>query len=106
MTSFESVTVEMKERGLNLEKVKNTWAEPGSPTAGPYRGINTQWRTAEGQAFELQFHTPESFAVKQNTHLMYEEARALETSPERAEELARMMTRMSDEIPVPDGAIP
>jgi hypothetical protein len=78
---------------------------PGSPQAGPYRGINTQWTTLDGHPFELQFHTAESFEVKMETHAMYEEFRNPSTSAARRLELNRMMTKMSDRIPVPKGAI-
>ena len=34
-----------------------------------YRGMNTRWVTPEGDRFELQFHTPESFFAKESlTH--------------------------------------
>jgi hypothetical protein len=43
---------------------KNYW------TDAEYKGINTRWVTAEGQRFEVQFHTPDSFHAKhQVTHL-------------------------------------
>ena len=106
MSTYDGVVSDLKDRDFALEKVKNTWAEPGTPQAGPYRGINTQWRTPDGQAFELQFHTPESFATKQATHEMYDEAREAATALERKQELNSIMSRISDEIPVPPGAIP
>ena len=39
-----------------------------------YKGINSRWRdrVATGQAFEVQFHTPESWDAKQKTHDTYE----------------------------------
>ena len=41
-----------------------------------YKGINTRWVTQEGQRFEVQFHTSESFHAKQNvTHDAYERLR-------------------------------
>jgi hypothetical protein len=95
----------MEARGFSLQKVSNTWVEPGSLQAGPYRGINTQWTTPDGHPFELQFHTAESFKVKMETHAMYEEFRNPNTSAARRLELNRIMTEMSDRIPVPKGAI-
>ncbi len=50
-------------------------------------------------------HMTHSFAAKQETHAFYEEFRAPETAAARKQELFEMMTRMSDEIPVPPGAI-
>ena len=103
--TYEAVSGQLHDRGFTLDKVKNTWAEPGSAQAGPYRGINSQWRTPEGESFELQFHTADSFAMKQETHAMYEEFRAPETPPARKQELFEIMRRKSDQIPVPPGAI-
>jgi hypothetical protein len=41
----------------------NYWGDP------EYKGINTRWITRQGQRFEVQFHTPESFHAKQQvTH--------------------------------------
>jgi hypothetical protein len=41
-----------------------------------YKGINTRWETPEGQRFEVQFHTAESFHAKQQvTHGSYERSR-------------------------------
>ena len=42
---------------------RNLWHEAA------YEGINTSWRSPEtGQPVEVQFHTPESFDIKQRTH--------------------------------------
>ncbi len=38
---------------------------------GTYRGINASFTDAEGYAFEVQFHTAESFNAKAQTHLSY-----------------------------------
>jgi hypothetical protein len=57
----------------------------------PYRGINTVVRAPNGSPVEVQFHTPESWDVKENqTHAPYEEWRqtgANAPSPERMAEL-------------------
>lgn len=106
MAAYQQTARALEARGCVRAASKNTWAEPGSPQAGPYRGINESWRTPDGQVFELQFHTPESFVAKTESHLMYEEMRAAGTSPERIAELAERMTKASDKIPVPEGAVP
>ena len=49
--------------GHEMYLSKNSWGSQ------EYKGINTRWVTQEGQRFEVQFHTPESFHAKQNiTH--------------------------------------
>lgn len=87
-------------QGNTLVKSKNTWA-PGQP----YRGLNTFWRTPDGQLFEVQFHTPESYMTKSANHVMYEEGRLPTTTPERQAELNREMQRNADAIPMPPGAL-
>lgn len=37
----------------------------------------------------MQFHTPESFAAKTETHALYEEARLPDTDPARVQELTQ-----------------
>ena len=49
---------------------KNSWSNP------EYKGVNTRWMTPDGQRFEVQFHTPESFHAKHEvTHQAYERIR-------------------------------
>jgi hypothetical protein len=46
------------------------------PSDAEYKGVNTRWVTPEGQRFEVQFHTAESFHAKQEiTHRAYERSR-------------------------------
>jgi hypothetical protein len=73
-------------------KVKNTWGD----IANPYRGVNTVIQSPDGQNFELQFHTPESFKLKQNElHELYEEYRLVTTSATRKRELLKKMFALS-----------
>jgi hypothetical protein len=69
--------------------VRNSW-DPRNP----YRGVNTVLEGPKQGGFmgfggtrsrmELQFHTTESFHAKQHgTHKLYEEMRAIGTSPEK-----------------------
>ena len=65
---------DIKERlqndGHEMYLSKNSWGSP------EYKGINTRWVTPQGQRFEVQFHTPESFHAKQDvTHGSYERIR-------------------------------
>jgi hypothetical protein len=78
---------------------KNAWND-----AGNYQGINSTWRDpATGQLFEMQFHTPESFAAKQTTHDLYEQARLLpRRSPERLA-LMREQAEIFRNVPRPAG---
>jgi hypothetical protein len=70
-----------------------------------YKGINTRWITSDGQRFEVQFHTPESFNAKQEvTHPAYERLRnALTTDGERRE-LFAFQREVCSWILAPEGA--
>ena len=70
-----------------------------------YKGINTRWLTAEGQRFEVQFHTPDSFHAKNHvTHLAYERLRDTSTSRAELRELHAFQRQVSSRIQAPDGA--
>ncbi|HKX29540.1 MAG TPA: hypothetical protein VJ302_17755 [Blastocatellia bacterium] len=88
----------LEREGYEKLKVKNTF-RPNER----YQGINTSFRSPEGQVFELQMHTPESFNVKQNlTHEVYEELRLLPEDSPRAAELKQQIVDISnDNIPRP-----
>jgi hypothetical protein len=93
MERFES-------RGHEMYYSKNYWTDP------EYKGINTRWVTAEGQRFEVQFHTPDSFHAKhQVTHLAYERIRDTSTSRAERRELHAFQREVSSWIQVPDGAV-
>ena len=70
----------------------------------PYNGINVQLESQEGQKFELQFHTPESFELKnsQEMHGLYEQARVLRPGTEEYLEIEDKMFEMSDKLEIPN----
>lgn len=68
-----------------------------------YRGVNTVISTGHGENFELQFHTEESFDVKQKDHSLYELFRLSATPESEKEELARQMVENSSAIKTPSG---
>jgi hypothetical protein len=72
----------LEERGYCMIYSKNHWRDDPE-----YKGINTRWVALEGQRFEVQFHTRESYYAKQNvTHNSYERIRnRLTTRSERRE---------------------
>lgn len=82
--------------GYEMYYSKNSWADP------EYKGINTRWVTPEGQRFEVQFHTPESFHAKHEvTHRAYERLRNPSTSDTERRELSDFQREVSSWIPVP-----
>jgi len=65
----------LEQRGYTVYKNKNYWQDENA-----YKGINTNITAPDGTNFELQFHTPQSYAVKEPSHEIYELSR-VETDP-------------------------
>jgi len=67
-----------------------------------YRGLNAQFRTTGGYEFEIQFHTPTSFAAKNGPlHKLYEQFRVLNEASEEAQAIQAEMTAITESIPIP-----
>jgi hypothetical protein len=64
--SVEQALQRLTREGYEVVEVKNTWVE-----GNRYKGINLDLRSPDGQLFELQVHTPESWQLKQQTHGLY-----------------------------------
>jgi hypothetical protein len=89
----------LESRGYAMYQCKNFWSNP------EYKGVNTRWVTPEGQRFEVQFHTPESFHAKHHvTHEAYERIRNPLTSRPEVRDLHSFQREVSSWIRVPDGA--
>jgi hypothetical protein len=84
--------------GNELVLSRNFWDD------SQYKGINTRWETPQGQLFEVQLHTADSFTAKQLTHSAYERIRTNAPAVER-EELWAYQELVSLTIPVPPGAL-
>jgi hypothetical protein len=90
----------LESRGYQMYEGRNSW------DAAEYKGINTRWITAEGQRFEVQFHTTESFHAKQHvTHVAYERLRTPQTTDDERAELKEFQREVSSHIQVPEGAL-
>ena len=87
---------QLREHGCQPVLIRNSWEN------SQYKGINSQWRTAEGQKFEVQFHTAESFEAKQLTHGAYERLRNTLTDKREMGELRAFQRQVAERIPVPD----
>lgn len=88
-----------KDVGYKTIEVKNYWLND----LDPYQGINTTITTPGGQKFELQYHTPESFELKNGKmHEIYEKQRLIsDTSSKEYMELTDEMFELSDTLTVP-----
>lgn len=87
------------ESGYDMVEIKNYWLDRQSP----YKGINTTLRSPDGQIFELQYHTPESFSVKSGKmHELYEMQRPIrDMSSKEYRELWNQMLQLSDSLKFP-----
>lgn len=103
MAANASVRAALEAAGYTFVKQGNAWAEP-ERFGGLYRGINTTFRTRDGLDFEVQFHTRESLAMKQELHILYEEYRDPATPPARRAELEADLRRRAGMVPVPPDA--
>jgi hypothetical protein len=96
----EAMTSKLVEDGNILVKRKNTWLDERSA----YKGVNLQMQNLDGQLFELQFHTPESFRVKDEaTHHLYEAMRQPGISPQEYERLYREQMKIAGQLRPPPG---
>ncbi len=90
----------LEEQGFLVSKFKNSWGPDQA-----YQGVNVNLQTPGGMVFELQFHTAESFHMKDKiNHKLYEEYRLKETPVERAKELWKQMVDNQKDMPIPRGA--
>jgi hypothetical protein len=99
---YKEVYWDVKDRlqahGYEMYYSENHW-----PNA-QYKGINTRWITPEGERFEVQFHTPESYHAKQEvTHGSYERLRNPLTSDDERRELIAFQQDVSSWITTPEG---
>lgn len=88
----------MESEGYLKLRVKNFWTKPGA-----YKGINTVYATPYGYFVEIQFHSNESFELKEGTlHKLYEEQRVLDKSDPRWQELQKRMEDESKKLGMPE----
>ena len=84
--------------GCEFVERRNSW------THDEYKGINSRWRVpADGQLFEVQFHTRASREAKEETHWAYEKLR-IGAPPQEQQELQQYQRDVTARIPIPPGA--
>lgn len=98
--TFAMDYLSMKQRlikeGFEIVKVKNTWL-----TDGPYKGVNTVLKKY-GINFEMQYHTQESFDLKNGPlHELYEKRRLPSTTKAEKYKLDNEMLELSKSLKVP-----
>lgn len=81
-----------------IKSVKNFWVSENDYKGNHFIGVSSN-----GTPFELQFHTPKSFEIKNLIHPIYEEARLPPLDSAKRKELYQIMIDMSAEQPTPRG---
>lgn len=96
---FKSAIANLNEKGYNIVRVKNTWRN----NTNPYKGINTIVQAGYGQKFEIQYHTFESFELKNGKmHELYEKQRLIiDDESKEYISLRNQMFELSDKLTVP-----
>jgi hypothetical protein len=91
---------QLESEGNQIIKLKNTWLDESSS----YKGINVQMQGPDGQVFELQFHTPESFWAKdEGTHAIFEQMRQVPKGSPEWNALNEQQMEIARKLQVPDG---
>jgi hypothetical protein len=94
---YGDVKRSLEERGYSMIYSKNHWNDDPQ-----YKGINTRWVTTEGQRFEVQFHTPQSYHAKEVlTHRSYERLRNPLTGDNERHQLRSYQREVCQWINVP-----
>lgn len=93
---YQEIINQLKNYGYRLIVVKNTWHK-----GKPYKGINTIVEK-DGIKFEIQYHTQESFDLKNGKlHELYEIARNDNTPFDTKREIQLKMIELSDKLKQP-----
>ena len=98
--SFNKMKEGLAERGYDMVEVTNTIDKEGEA----YRGVNTLVTSPKGYTFELQFHTPQSFDIKEANHVDYNVERRASTPPAVSKALQEQMKQRSRSVETPEGA--
>jgi hypothetical protein len=94
---YRSVKHSLETGECRMVYSKNHWRDDPE-----YKGINTRWVSSDGQRFEVQFHTPESYHAKHEiTHWAYERSRNPLTARSERREIDTFQTMVCTFITVP-----
>ena len=93
-----NVLGQLTSSGYTVEKFNNAWG------GKYYQGVNVQLESPDGVPVELQLHTPQSFAVKQASHGVYEIRRDPASTPEQVAKAKRLSLAYNAQVRTPEGA--
>nr|DAM72547.1 MAG TPA: minor capsid protein [Caudoviricetes sp.] len=99
VTRYKAMQYLLAIEGYKTIVVKNTWKNDSV-----YKGVNTFIQNEDGDVFEMQYHTQQSFDVKNGLlHKLYEKFRDPKTPIHEKEKLLLEMRKLSSKIKVPEG---
>ena len=99
VTRYKAMQYLLAIKGYKTIVVKNTWKNDSA-----YKGVNTFIQNENGDVFEMQYHTQQSFDVKNGLlHKLYEKFRDLRTPIHEKEKLLLEMRKLSSKIKIPEG---
>ena len=99
VTRYKAMQYLLAIKGYKTIVVKNTWKNDSA-----YKGVNTFIQNENGDVFEMQYHTQQSFDVKNGLlHKLYEKFRDLKTPIHEKEKLLLEMRKLSSKIKIPEG---
>ncbi len=98
---YNATVKSLENQGYQLKQSDNYWLSKGTKDDTGYRGINATFIAPNGQKFELQFHTPESFKFKNDNHYLYEEARQPNITDVRKREIKQQNINLAEPLTIP-----
>ena len=99
VTRYKAMQYFLAIKGYKTIIVKNTWKNDSA-----YKGVNTFIQNEDGDVFEMQYHTQQSFDLKNGLlHKLYEQFRNPKTPFHEKEKLLLEMRKLSSKIKVPKG---
>lgn len=99
VTRYKAMQYLLAIKGYKTIIVKNTWKNDSA-----YKGVNTFIQNEDGDVFEMQYHTQQSFDLKNGLlHELYEQFRNPKTPFHEKEKLLLEMRKLSSKIKVPKG---
>lgn len=99
VTRYKAMQYLLAIKGYKTIIVKNTWKNDSA-----YKGVNTFIQNEDGDVFEMQYHTQQSFDLKNGLlHKLYERFRDPKTPFHEKEKLLLEMRKLSSKIKVPKG---
>ena len=99
---YNSIKSQLAEKGYAETRCRN-YFDLYRQGKVKHKQITTVYEDADGNEFELQFHTPSSIKAKEKKTSLYEEARDPKVSKERKSELEKQMDALAKRVKNPEG---